>query len=427
MKPDKQLSIPTDKLENLLHLLDNTSVMNQNYPSAGVLASDNFYMTAANWNALSNLTARNAYIWERDVYNDNDRNDWTMPYNAVFIANLALEGIGKIARTPENEALWNTVKGSALFFRAHAFYQLLQIFARPYDPATAAQDPGIVLRLNPDINERSVRSSVEESYARVLADLQEAASLLPDVPDYKTRPSRAAALALLARTQLQRGRYAEALTYANEALALYSHLLNYNNLNVSASYPFPRFNEEVLFHCTLNNISGLTYPNGKVNPTLYASYHPDDLRKKAFFRYVGPTDIGFKGSYYGTSLLFGGIATDELYLIRAECHARLGKVSQAMDNLNALLVTRWKAGTFTALEAADADQALALILEERRKELAFKGLRWPDLRRLNQEERFALTLTRSLDGQEYILPPRDPRYIFPIPQKVIESSGIPQN
>jgi len=66
-------------------------------------------------------------------------------------------------------------------------------------------------------------------------------------------------------------------------------------------------------------------------------------------------------------------------------------------------------------------------LKERRKELLFRGLRWTDLRRLNLDPRFAVTLARNVSGQIYSLPPEDPRYAWPIPDDEIQASGIPQN
>ncbi|WP_276499389.1 RagB/SusD family nutrient uptake outer membrane protein [Pontibacter litorisediminis] len=427
VKPDKQLAIPTDKLENLLALLDNTSALNQSYPATPVIAADNLYLHSTDWQGLSSRTAQQAYVWERDVFNDSDRNDWTLPYNVIFIANLVLEGTDKLSPAPGEEALWNTVRGSALFHRAHAQYWLLQVFAPAYDPATASQSPGIVLRRVSDINAPSSRATVAEGYRQVLQDLEEAAALLPDLPAHKTRPSRAAALALLSRVHLQMGQSEKALSCAQQALQLQPQLLDFNMLHTAAAYPFPRFHEEVIFHNTIMNLPGMSYPAGKVDTALYRLYQPDDLRREAFFRYTAPDDIGFKGSYHGSAALFGGLATDELYLTMAESHARLGHTQEALAALNSLLGTRWRQGTFTPYTAEDADAALALILEERRKELPFRGLRWGDLRRLNREERFARELTRTLNGTTYSLPPGDPRYVLPIPQKVIESGGMAQN
>lgn len=98
-----------------------------------------------------------------------------------------------------------------------------------------------------------------------------------------------------------------------------------------------------------------------------------------------------------------------------------------MQDLNALLAKRWKTGFFIPFSAGTADEALAIILQERRKELIFRGLRWSDLKRLNKEPRFAVTLKKTIGEKEYILPPNDNRYLFPIPSSVIEMTGIQQN
>lgn len=75
----------------------------------------------------------------------------------------------------------------------------------------------------------------------------------------------------------------------------------------------------------------------------------------------------------------------------------------------------------------DATEVLRLVLNERRKELAFRGIRWSDLRRLNKDERFAVTLSRTLNGQTYQLSPNDKRYVIPIDEQEIRLSGIEQN
>jgi hypothetical protein len=116
-----------------------------------------------------------------------------------------------------------------------------------------------------------------------------------------------------------------------------------------------------------------------------------------------------------------------LYLIRAECYARAGNISSAMSDLNTLLKTRWVSGTYTDMTATTADEALGKVLIERRKELLMRGQRWTDLRRLNKDSRFAVTLQRVINGTTYTLPPNDLRYTLLIPYNVIQISGIQQN
>lgn len=62
------------------------------------------------------------------------------------------------------------------------------------------------------------------------------------------------------------------------------------------------------------------------------------------------------------------------------------------------------------------------------REMPFTGMtRYIDLKRLNLEKRFQKTITRKADGQTWILPPNDNRYILPIPPRVLEyNPEIPQ-
>jgi hypothetical protein len=116
-----------------------------------------------------------------------------------------------------------------------------------------------------------------------------------------------------------------------------------------------------------------------------------------------------------------------MYLVKAECLARGGNTAAAMDTLNVLLVKRYDKDSFVPQTATDAEDALRKILIERKKELVGRGLRWLDLRRLNRDPRFAVTLQRLRNGTLVTLPPGDPRYTFPIPEQETENSGLEQN
>ncbi|MEI9809089.1 MAG: RagB/SusD family nutrient uptake outer membrane protein [Bacteroidota bacterium] len=166
---------------------------------------------------------------------------------------------------------------------------------------------------------------------------------------------------------------------------------------------------------------------GAVDSVLYNSYSINDKRKDVFFKSISGR-IAFTGSYYGSSF-FDGLAIDELYLIRAECNARKNNTALALQDLNALLVKRWKTGQFIPIIANDATDALDKIIAERRKELCFRGIRWTDLRRLNKDSQFAKTITHGLLGTStiYTLLSNDNKYVWPIPSSEVMYSNIPQN
>lgn len=424
-KPNKSIVVPTTP-GDLQALLDNTSVMNRG-PGIGILGADDFFMTDAGWEGLLNPIERNGYFWASDVFGGQlSCSDWTVPYEQVFYANVVMEGLNKISVNSANETELNNIKGRALFYRGNAFYQLAQLFCLPYSPETL-ESPGIPLRLTADVSSPVVRATVKETYERIVMDLEEADRLLPVTPAAKTQPSSAAGKALLASVYMSMEDYVNAEAYATGALSLNNALMDYEQLDESSLRPVSVMNEEVLFHCTVItyrfSISALTY----VDTMLLDSYSANDLRKTIFFRQRAPGMYNFKGNYTGNVLQFGGISNNEVYLSRAECRVRNGNIPGALEDLNALLEKRWRTGTFIPVTENDPENLLSLILTERRKELVFRGSRWTDLRRLNQDERFQKTLSRELNGTLYTLPPNDPRYVYPIPPQEIDISGIAQN
>jgi len=427
-KPNKNLVVP-HTLSDLQALLDNTTfIFNHNQPALGEVGCDDYYLLFPDWQGLFTNTEHNAYIWAKDIYNGEPNLDWSIPFERIFYENYILETIQSVPADSTNLSNWNNVKGSALFGRGFDFYSLADLFAKPFDSATADTDPGIPLRLHSDINGKSTRATVMQTYNQIIADLKASLLYLPALPAYKTRPSKTAAYAMLVRTYLNMGDYSLALLYADSCISLQPVLVNYNNFDVTSQFPFPvfpTFNNEVIYFATLDNYFVISNYVAIVDSTIYHSYANNDLRKYLF---IDTTNgyTRFKGGYDGYTG-FGGIATDEIYLVSAECNARLGNINMAMDRLNTLLENRWVTGTFTPLTASTADEALRLILNERRKELIFRGLRWTDLRRLNKDPRFAVTLTRNLNGTIYTLPPNDDRYVWPIPDQEIQISGIAQN
>jgi hypothetical protein len=413
-------------IKDFQSILDYPDFMNDGHPGIPLASSDNYYVLSTTWQADASYS-KNAYVWAaKDFYlNVASVNDWSAPYTTVEYANIALDGLRKITPTTDNQQAWNICKGAALFYRSFAFFNLVSTFAKQYNAATAATDLGIPLRLNADVNERSVRASVQDTYDRIINDLKEALPLLPAVPLYQTRASTFAVNALLARVYLSMRDYVNAGLHADKALSGSHTLLDFNTLSTTVSYPMPAFplNPEIIFYAKANTFS-LASTNAICDSVLVRSYTLNDLRKNCFYSAVP----AFKGGYAGGSTTFAGLAINEQYLIKAEVYARAGNTTEAMQALNTLLGKRWKTNTFVPYTASSAANALDQVIAERRKELPFTGmLRWIDLRRLNTDSRYAVTLTRNLNNQIYTLPPNDQRYVLPIPDLEIKLSGIQQN
>lgn len=427
VKQDKKMLVP-NSLDDCEVLLDDRTTMNAAYPVIGEVASDHYYLSSASWAGLSDESERHTYLWDPQV--DVNVTNWQGPYKAILVANQVLSILDEIKISKDDEDRARRLKGQALFFRAYAYSQLADVFTLAYEPSGADEALGLPLRLSPNVDVVSVRSSLKETYRQMVDDLQKAIALLPEQAEPKTRPSKVAAYATLARIALVMEDMELAVQAAKNVLAIRDELLDYNTLNRNLTAPFQRFNTEVLFHATTISSPALGTSNARVDSSLFRSYHDDDLRKHLYFTGSSDTDQSFKGKYDGevSASSFAGIAIDEVYFILAEAYARKGQLDLALSTLNTLMKTRWEQDTFIPFTAPDKDEALGLILTERQKSLLFRNVRWADLKRLNKESAFRKRLMRNIDGKTYDLSPDDWRYAFLIPKRVMaQASGIVQN
>jgi hypothetical protein len=420
-KPDKKLAT-LSTLPDLQALLDNTPATYVE-PSAEEASADNYYLTEASYNGLYQSTDRAIYGWAPANQFSGISSDWGTAYKKVYYCNSVLDALTVIPRT--DPAAWNNIKGQALVARAKTFWHIADIWALAYDETTAASEPGIPLRLNSNFNEKSVRASIKDTYSRIILDLQEAIPMLPVVPLNVIRPSRPAAYAMLSRVFLSMRQYKNAKLYADSALILFPNLMDYNLVSNDPVYPFSNPNPESIY-VTISGSSLLIPSRAIVDSILYNSYEVNDLRKTLFFKSLGANLYSFRGSYANYYNHFSGLASDELYLTRAECLVRSGQVTEGLQDLNDLLIKRYKSGTFVPVTATTVEEALPIVLRERRKELIFRFTRWMDIKRLNKEGA-AIKLERIIGGLPVMLPPNDPRYALAIPEDVIALSGMEQN
>ncbi|MHA6728393.1 RagB/SusD family nutrient uptake outer membrane protein [Chryseobacterium sp. A301] len=421
-KSDSKLSIIQD-LSDIQALLDGFGTLNTLFVSDGETSSDDFYLTDNQYNSLNFEEDKRLYIWMEDNVSKSSSlgNAWLHTYRAIFTCNSALSNLETLG---VKSAEADYIKGQALFLRAARYLDAVQIWCVAYDEETASETLGLPLRLDPDMNIPSQRASLEETYDQIVKDLEEAVIYLKDQEFSKLRASRPAAFGLLARAYLYMGDYDQSLIYSEKALSITNSLMDYSKLDVNAAYPFNEMNEEVLFWCGMDYEYHLR--PARIVSSLYEKYDHNDLRKQLYFYSDNEDEIYFKGYSAGSNGSNVSASVSEMYLIRAESLARKNKVSEAMVVLNDLLKWRWVPGTYVPFTSSTQDQALRIILEERRKELLIRGLRWPDIKRYNRDGA-NITLKRTLNGQVFTLPPNDPRFAIAIPEELIKLSGIKQN
>ncbi|SEL31094.1 RagB/SusD family nutrient uptake outer membrane protein [Parapedobacter koreensis] len=429
IKRDKSQVIPVT-LEDYRSIFEHHQ-MNYEQTVLGEVSGDDYFVSAQRWNGLADPVQKNAYVWADNIFQEETSGDWNRAYERILYANFVFEGVGDIDETTANKALRDEVLGAAHFFRAVNLYQLAQVFCKQYDPSTASGDLGLPLRTTSNVNVEYQRASLEATYGQILSDLENAERLLPSQIFYSLRPNRVAALAMLANVHLQMGDYQSAYTYADAAFRIAPEILDYNDIDVSSNTPFAQHtwnNQEIIFYSEMRFAAVLMAANLEVDSTLYASYHEHDLRKQAFF--IPNNDrITIKPGYSGNDvIMFNGITTPEIILVRAECNTRRGEINDAVSDLNNLLSHRIAAGY---LERIDSDisqsELLQLVLSERRKELVYRGRRWHDLKRFGQNPNLAKPLMRNLDGTEYNLPIGSQKWVLPIPPDVVRLGGLVQN
>jgi hypothetical protein len=430
-KSDSTLIVPST-IQDLQRLLDDGDIMNyQATPSMSASSTDDYFIPAK---TLSNLAPgyRDIYFWhETDM---NSSNDWSICYEKIYNANICSERLNSIKENNSDVTEWNNVKGSALFFRSYYFLQLAWNYCNAYDSKTSDSDLGIALRMSSDFNIPSVRASLEQTYSQIIKDTKESLLYLPKLTSIPTRPSKCAAFGLLARTYLSMRDYKNALLYADSSLQLNHQLIDFNGddditVSLANNVPFKIFNKEIMFYTEMNQQVPLhkTSSRGRIDTLLYGEYSENDLRKIAYFAQKSDGYKMYKANYTGSiNSLFTGIATDEMYLIRAEAYLRSGNLQAGVNDLNTLMASRWKTGMYSISQNITLKDALDTVLRERRKELLMRGLRWMDIKRLNKEGA-NITPKRIENGTQYLLKPNAGYYALPLPEDIIRITGMPQN
>ncbi len=121
-KPDASLAVPST-VQDYQALLDRTNLLNTKNASWDETSSDDYYLPITTYSSLNGKN-RDAYIWEYNNYSDYP-NDWSFGYDAVYVANLAIEGIKKVPINQQN--LHN-----GIIFMALRCFSVLIISSKPH-------------------------------------------------------------------------------------------------------------------------------------------------------------------------------------------------------------------------------------------------------------------------------------------------------
>jgi len=360
-------------------------------------------------------------IYNRDIYtwNDAGADPATTPipyqtfYQTIFYANnIIAEAEIKAGKSADVEQ----IVGEAYLLRAYCHFELLNLFAKPYNAATASTDRGVPVSTETDLEQNYKPSSVAAVYEQVLKDISAGEALLT-VTDYEAgknyRFTKRAALALKTRVFLYRAEWSKALEAAQQALQINSRLedLNVSGSRVPNSY-LSAENIMSLENTLVSSVAKAIY----IAPAFVNRYTENkDLRRAKYFSRSGSRYNPLKTGSDDLKITFRNA---ELFLTEAEAAYHTGNESLAKESLLALKVKRltpdYYATESTRVNGLTGAALLTEILNERARELALEGHRWYDLRRTEQPE-----LIHTYDGESIKLQKNDPRYTLRFPASAI--------
>jgi tetratricopeptide (TPR) repeat protein len=336
-------------------------------------------------------------------------------YRAINSANSVIAALPGINDPLLTAAEKDKLLGEAYFIRALSYFDL----ARGWG--------GVQLQLQPTTDLQALkgvkRSTLDQTYDQVLADLTQAEQLLPEDATTRNRAQKSTARALRARLHLYRKQWSEAESYATQVISNTKYAL-VKPYKAFFTAPFQTTESVLELAYSVNDRNtywNLWYPSSAGGQfTLKPS---DALIAKLNNPAIGGTRntliAGTGTTVYGVLYNTTATGTDpsyviriaELYLIRAEARAQLNKLTEAAADLNAI---RARADV-PPTTATTKEALLQAIEDENGIEFAFEAHRWFDLVRT---ERAGAVL--GLNNKNF--------WLFPIPYSdVLSDPDVTQN
>lgn len=376
------------------------------------------------------------------------KSPWLSAYNIISGVNIILRDIDNIASQDTKAA--RRIKGQALAIRAHVHFDLLRLYGESLDGNSAAKGVPYVTKF--DITAKPARNTVKETYDKVLADLNEAATILAgelDKPintaDDKTHIDWLVVKAMQARVNLYAGLWQPAVDAATAVITRKA----ISNID---DFPFiwnDESTEEVLWSVSFESVlDGAVYDNVFFASGNRNTYRPaqgltalydqaNDVRYSSYMANVGTLNGTVKPPRLIVSKHLGkGNATDgivnwkayrvaEMYLIRAEANFKLNKQGDALDDINTIRENRINGFT----PGTETGNALwTAILTERRKELAFEGHRFFDFKRWNKTPINRCPSNTDTNSTICSLPSNSRSWAWPVPfNEIIANPNVIQN
>lgn len=430
-----------DAVNGMYNAIKTTTLFGRDVPVLGDLLADNTYVNVTNSGRY--LTTNNYQFISSTA---EPANIYSQSYYGILQANRIIYESKKLPASTNNSQLM----GEAYATRGLLYLNLVNWFGAAFTVNPNA--PGVPLMTAPSyvtgFDLRLPRASVTAVYNQIISDLDSAYTLMPPTSTTfhaitSNYIAKYAVKAIEARAYLYKGDYANALAAAKLVVdnGGYSLAPNASAFTTYWSTPTSQTAKlESIFELNQNASSNLGntgldamysqagYGDIQATDDLYNSYSATDVRRTLLvngLRGGQPAWIINKFPNYSNT------DKDETKIIRyaeiiltlAEAYARTSDDGSARTYLNQLAKLR---DPSLAGYTSSGAQLITDILNERRKELAFEGLRFFDLKRLN------LTINRPVQQYSYVSYPTvsttDFRRILPIPLSAIDANpSLTQN
>src|SRR5690606_37805614 len=312
---------------------------------------------------------------------------------------------------------------------------------------------GIPIKRDTETEDLPTRNTVKEVYEFVINDLLTAVNLMSESKN-SNFASKEVAEALLSRVYLYMEDNENAILYANKVLESNRYQLATTDVYIKSPTLVPESNPETIFNIRhtisdnkdKNAVGSLYYNDPATLSTGWGEYYasqalmdllnenPQDAR----LSFITPHYIDGQLQYRGTSPQYfinkynwqEGIANlsspvylrlAEMYLNRAEANAKLGNMQAAIDDVNIIRQRARLTGSaaYSLTNLKGRGTVLAVVLEERRLELAYEGQRASDLYRNNLPLVRAYPGLHGTDNFNFRVEPTSPRIIYYIPEREI--------
>lgn len=309
-------------------------------------------------------------------------------------------------------------KAQGYALKALANFYLVNLFGLPYRAGEANTQLGLPLLekepLQPFV--KIERSTVEQTYEQILADIASAKSYLAD-SDEDMRNSlnqfylnEAAVYALEARVNLFMGNHGTAKNAAAKAIELrasgdvsdlvYQTMWSDIAITPEDIFTVAKTNDDNLSANALNTLYG-SY-GATLSPTIKTLFGPDDIRLKL----IGAGNRPLKFDGIPSAQAVSNIPVfrkSEMYLIIAEVEALAGNITQAQ---NALFYTAKR--NPAVRKASDLpsgrEELIRFISEENVREFFEEGHRWYNVRRTGEKIAPNVTGVTAYDVAGFVYP-----------------------